>query len=372
LQEILLSMVVVGAIGGILAVALELADRYIANYGEITIDINDGAREQVVDGGGKLLSALVQDGIFIPSACGGRGSCGYCTVKVDSGGGPVLPIENGWIKPAEIDAGQRLSCQIKLREDIRIHIPDELFLIKEYEGEVTSVVDLTHDIKEVKITLLDPSEIEYQTGQYMQLTVPEYGDVDESVYRAYSMSSCELDKDCVEFLIRYIPEGICTTWVHQYMRAGDNVNLNGPHGDFYLRDTDRPIIMIAGGSGMAPMKGMLAKMAVDRNPRQVRYFFGAASTRDLYYLDLMAEFEKKIPNFKFIPAVGAPPGVKIEDEGEWHGEKGLITEVVDRLTDNAEEAEAYLCGSPGMIDACIAVLKKKGMPEDQIFFDKFT
>ncbi|MDP8225053.1 MAG: FAD-binding oxidoreductase [Candidatus Lernaella stagnicola] len=366
MSTVLLSMLVVGGIGAVLAVALEVADRYIANYGECTIDINDGKREVKVDGGGSLLSALVGEGIFIPSACGGRGSCGYCRCGIDEGGGPVLPTEESWLSPDEVASNMRISCQVKVRNDMRIRIPEKLFSISEYEGVVKRITELTYDIKEVLIELVDPPEIDYQTGEYMQLQTPEYGDVDESVYRAYSMSSVAADKRHVEFIIRRVPDGICTTWVHDHLKEGDEVTVNGPHGDFFLRETDAPIIMIAGGSGMAPFKGMLREMAAAKNPRPVRFFFGANTERDVYHTELMQQLESEIPDFKFIPALFKP-------EGDWKGETGLITEAVDRLVE-ADLAmwEGYLCGSPGMIDACVEVLKKHGLPEDNIYFDKFS
>ena len=367
MQEILLSMGVVGLIGALLAVALELADRYIANYGEVQIDINDASKELTVEGGGHLLGALVNEGIFIPSACGGRGSCGYCKLKVESGAGPVLPTETSWVTPEEVRQNMRLSCQIKLREDIKIHIPEELFLVKEYRGKVEKVTTLTYDIKEVLIRLLEPESVDFKSGQYMQLTVPEYGDVDESVYRAYSLSSPSTENNYVEFIIRKVPEGICTTWVHDYLKKCDEVVVNGPHGDFYLRDTDAPIIMIGGGSGMAPFKGMLTEMAQKKNQRPVVLFFGGNTPDDIYHQEFMAQIEKQLPDFKFIPAIGNP-----KDGDGWEGETGLITEVVGRLTENAPESEAYLCGSPGMIDACINVLIRLGMDEEKIYFDKFT
>ena len=367
MQEILLSMGIVGLIGAVLAVALELADRYIANYGEVTIDINDGTRNFIVEGGGNLLGGLVDQGIFVPSACGGRGSCGYCKLKIESGGGPILPTETSWVTPEEQKQDIRLSCQVKIREDMKIHIPEELFLIKEYRGQVERITDLTYDIKEVRIKLVEPDTVEFKTGQYMQLTVPEYGDVDESVYRAYSLASTEYDNNAVEFIIRLVPEGICTTWVHKFLKEGDEVTLNGPHGEFFLRDGDSPIIMIAGGSGFAPFKGMLNKMAQDQNPRPIRFFFGANTMDDLYHQELMDDLETRMVDFKFIPALSRP-----KPENNWQGQSGMITEVVDRLADNASDCQAYLCGSPGLIDACIKVLTQKGLPEQNIFYDKFT
>lgn len=367
MTEILVSMSVLGVIGAVLAVALELADRFIANYGEINIDINDSSREFITEGGYSLLNALNAENIFIPSACGGRGSCGYCKVKVEQGGGPVLPTETGWLDKEELKENVRLSCQLKLREDIKIHIPKELFSIKEFKGVVERITDMTNDIKELSIRLVEPGSIEFKTGQYMQLAIPEYGDVEESVYRAYSISSSEYDNHRVEFLIRYVPEGICTTWVHQFLKEGQTVTFNGPHGEFYLRDTDKPIIMIAGGSGLAPFKGMLEKMAADKNPRKTLFFFGAVKKADLYHLDLMARLEKEIPNFQFIPALSQP-----SEDDDWKGETGLITDVVKRHAKNILDFEAYLCGSPGMINACISVLTKDGMSENNIFYDKFS
>lgn len=365
--EILVSMAVIGAIGAVLAVALELADRYIANYGQCRIDINDGARQLDVEGGGHLLGALVGEGIFVPSACGGRGSCGYCKVRIDAGGGPVLPTETSWVTPEEIKNDIRLSCQVKVRQDMKIHIPEELFLIKEFRGVVERITPLTYDIKEVRIRLIEPDTVVFKTGQYMQLTVPEYGDVDESVYRAYSLSCSEYDNRHVEFIVRLVPEGICTTWVHGFLKEGDEVMLNGPHGDFYLRESDAPIIMIAGGSGLAPMKGILQKMAADQNTRPTTFFFGGNTSRDLYHLALMADLEKKLPNYTFVPAIAQP-----DQDPDWKGESGLITEVVDRLARNVPQSQGYLCGSPGMIDACIKVLTNKGMSEQNIYYDKFT
>lgn len=367
MPEILLSMGIVGIIGAVLAVALELADRFIANYGDVTININDGTREFISEGGGKLLGALAGERIFIPSACGGRGSCGYCKVKIESGGGPFLPTEKGWLTQPEIDDNMRLSCQVKVRENLRIYIPEELFNIKEYEGVVEKITTLTYDTKEVRIRLKDPEVIEFKTGQYMQLTVPEYGDVEESVYRAYSLSSTQYDNNHVEFIIRKVPEGICTTWVHQYLKEGDEVILNGPHGEFYLRDTNAPIIMAAGGSGMAPLKGILLKMAADQNPRPAVFFFGARNTKDLYHLKLMADLEKKLPNFKFVPAVSEP-----EEGSNWQGETGLITQVIEKNVKNVAESEAYLCGSPGMVGAVEKLLFKMGLKPENIFYDKFT
>jgi Na+-transporting NADH:ubiquinone oxidoreductase subunit F len=361
-------MISVGAVTGIsalLAVLMVIADATIANYGEVKITIND-EKEYVVKGGKPLLGTLMEQEIFIPSACGGRGSCGLCKVTVEKGAGQYLPTELPWISEEEMEKQIRLSCQLKVKEDMWIRIPDELFNVKEFDATVERIRDLTHDIKEITLKLEDPAEIEISAGQFVQLQVPEYELTDEPVYRAYSAASVPSDRHHVELEIRYVPNGICTTFVHQYLKEGDKVVFNGPYGDFFLRDTEREIICIAGGSGMAPIKSILLDMAEKGTARRTRYFFGARSKKDLFLLEEMEELEKRLPNFTFIPALSAP-----EEEDEWKGETGLITDVVARHMENGGNTEAYLCGSPGMIDACVKVLSDKGVPEELIYFDKF-
>ncbi|MFP4497474.1 MAG: NADH:ubiquinone reductase (Na(+)-transporting) subunit F [Vulcanimicrobiota bacterium] len=362
----LLGVGVMCGITTILATLILIADATIANYGEVKITIND-EKEITAEGGKSLLATLMQNEIFIPSACGGRGSCGLCKVKVEEGAGDYLPTELPWLSPEEKNQNIRLSCQCKVKNDYIIKIPEELFKIKRFKGRIAQLKGLTHDIKEVTIELIEPDSIEFTSGQFIQLQVPEYELSAESVYRAYSVSSPASQKNKVELEIRYVPNGICTTWVHQYLKEGDEVTFNGPYGDFHLRDTDRDIVFIAGGSGMAPIKSILLKMRENNINRKTMYFFGARSLKDLFLVDLMKEFEKDLPNFKFIPALSHP-----QPEDNWEGEKGLITDVVSKHLESGENVEAYLCGSPGMIDACVKVLTSKGVPEELIYYDKFA
>ncbi len=354
------------AITSLLAVIMVIADATIANYGEVTITLNE-KEALTVEGGRTLLSTLKDEEIFIPSACGGRGSCGLCKLKVLDGAGEPLPTETPWLSPEELADKIRLSCQIKVKSDLRIEVPEALFNVKQYRTEVSSLRDLTHDIKEVRLTLVEPEQIDFTAGQFIQFEVPAYELSDEPVYRAYSMSSSPAAPGEVELEVRYVPNGICTTFVHQHLAVGDSITINGPHGDFYLRDTQREIIFIAGGSGMAPIKSILHEMERTGNPRKARYFFGARSKRDLFLVEEMRALEGVLPDFRFIPGLSEPA-----PDDPWEGETGLITEIVGRHTDDASEMEAYLCGSPLMIDACVAVLKERGMPEDQIYFDKFA
>ncbi|HPH01366.1 MAG TPA: 2Fe-2S iron-sulfur cluster binding domain-containing protein [Spirochaetota bacterium] len=373
LETFFVSVGVITAIATGLAFLVVLAEMTIGHYGRMKIDINNGEKLLDVEGGQSLLTTLKEEGIFIPSACGGRGSCGLCTLKVTSGGGDYLPTELAWIKPESREKGIRLSCQIKVKRDMSIEVPSRLFSIKEFSGQVEYIEDLTHDIKRVRIRLTEPADISYKAGQFMQLAVPEYELSSEQVSRAYSMSSAPHETGLVEFMIRLVPNGICTTWVHRYLKEGDRVSLTGPFGEFFLQETSREIICIAGGSGMAPIRSILADIEhrAHAQPeiaaRRCRFFFGAVSRRDLFVLDEMQRLEASLPAFTFIPALSAP-----KPEDAWQGESGLITDVVRKhLGTTGSEVEAYLCGSPGMIKACISVLNECGIPVDRIYYDSF-
>ena len=351
---------------GVLAAALVLADRYVNNYGLCRIDINNGSESLEVEGGDTLLGSLGAQKIFIPSACGGRGSCGLCKLKVSSGGGQVLPTEEPHLSKAEIADNIRLSCQLKVRNDMAIEIPEELFKIQEYLATVQSITDLTHDIKLIRIALREPAEISFTPGQYIQLECPPYKLNPEAVYRAYSVASDPADSGYIDLIIRLVPDGICTTWVFEFMEERQQITLNGPYGDFYIREGESEMIFIAGGSGMAPFRSILAELERKGCQRPIRYFFGALTARDLFCVEEMKAYENRLHDFKFIPALSEPA-----PEDKWEGETGLITEVVGRYYQNCSDKQAYLCGSPGMIDACINVLKELDMGEDNIFYDKF-
>ena len=366
LNELLSAVGILSAISAALSLLMVIADRTIANYGEVTVTIND-EKKLAVQGGSTLLSTLMNEEIFIPSACGGRGSCGFCKVRVLEGAGEILPTELPHLSEEERRNSIRLSCQLKVKKDMRIEIPEELFNVRQFRGVVAGIRDLTYDIKEVTIRLLEPAEISFKAGQYIQLETPEYELADEPVYRAYSVSSVPSLKDTVELEIRRVPNGICTTYVHDYMKEGDTVTLNGPYGEFFLRDSDRRIVFIAGGSGNAPIKSILSDMAEKKNGRKALYFFGARTTKDLFLMEEMTSFEKKLDDFTYIPALSEPA-----EEDRWQGETGLITDVIEKRLEGGVETEAYLCGSPGMIAACIKVLTAKGIPEELIFYDKFA
>jgi len=366
-QVILIASALVCAVSGALAALLVFAERFLVRYGRCLIDINRGHKRLTAQGGRTLLATLMEEGIFVPSACGGRGTCALCKLKVLQGGGPLAPTEVPLLKPDEIRDRVRISCQVKVRNDIAIEVPEELFSIRSYRGVVERILDLTHDIKELRIRLVEPESIRFTPGQYIQLVAPAYEGSPEPVYRAYSMSRPPSDDRAVETIIRLVPDGICTTWVFRHLKEGDEVEFNGPYGQFRLSTTPREMIWIAGGSGMAPFWSILRHMQEKNVRRKTMFFFGAVRRNDIFFLDEMRRKEKELEWFRFVPALSAPA-----EGGQWDGEHGLITEAVDRLAGDAADKEAYLCGSPGMIDAAIKVLKAKGMTDDRIFYDKFA
>jgi len=364
--DVLIAVAVVSSIGTVLAALLALCEHFLANYGPCQININD-ERDISVQGGKPVLSTLVAEKIFIPSACGGRGTCGLCKLKVLEGAGPLLPTEEPFLEKEEVESSVRLSCQVKVRNDLKIEIPPELFAIREYVCKCAEITDLTHDIKQFRFELVEPDRIEFIAGQYIQLLAPVYKKGGEEVYRAYSVSSDPARKDNVETIIRLVPGGICTTYCFDYLKVGDEVRLNGPYGEFRLSDTSAPMVFIAGGSGMAPIKCILHQMKNTGNKRKATYYFGASKVEELFLLNEMREFEAELADFTFVPVVAATG-----DHENWSGEVGLVTEAVKRNLKDASDHEAYLCGSPGLIDASINVLKELGMTEQAIFYDKFN
>ena len=362
---IFISVTVISSIGAGLAALLTVSEHFFNDYGQCQITINN-ERELEVEGGRSLLSVLSGEKIFIPSACGGRGTCGLCKLKVLEGAGPLLPTEEPYLDEEERSSNVRLSCQVKVRNDLKIEIPKELFSIREYTCRCAEITDLTHDIKLFRFELIEPKEVDYIPGQYIQLRAPAYEKNKEEVYRAYSIASDPAQKNVIDLIIRLVPGGICTTYCFEYLKAGDEVKMNGPYGEFRLTETDAPIVFIAGGSGMAPIKCMLHNMANTDNKRQATYYFGAKNVKEMFMVDLMRKIESELENFKFVPVVATP-----EKEEKWNGEVGLITQAIQKNLKDASECEAYLCGSPGMIDAVIDVLNELGLSEDRIFYDKF-
>lgn len=368
----LIAPMAIAGIAAVLAAFISVVDMVANNYGEVTIDVNDGKKEMLVKGGSPLLMTLSSEGLYLPSACGGRGSCGACKCKVTSDVGPHLPTETPYLTPEELKDNVRLACQVKLKTDIGIEIPEDLFNVKQFNATVESIKDVTYDIKEVLFDLGEET-VDFEAGKYVQLVVPPYDKIKGETQRAYSMSSKPSDKNHIEVLVRLVPGGIATTYVHENLKVGQKMGLVGPFGDFKRTDSDSIMLCVAGGSGMAPFKSMLNDMVEKgEKEREVWYFFGARSTKDMFYLEQMRELEEKMPNFHFVPALSEPQ----EGDG-WNGPTGLITDVLDsylkeKINTEGRLMEGYLCGSPGMIDACNRVMNDNGMIQDHIYYDSFA
>ncbi len=364
--EVLLAVAVVVGLSCFLAILLIVADAVLLDYGECTITIND-EEDKRVEGGRSLLSSLMEHEIFIPSACGGRGSCGLCKVKVVEGAGPLLPTETPHLTGEEVEGNVRLCCQVKVRSDMRIVLPEEVLSLRQYETTVEKIVDLNYDTRLVRLKLVDPPEMEFKPGQYIQLETPPYGMTPEPVYRAYSIASPASDRTALELIMRRVPQGICTTYCFEVMEEGDSATINGPYGEFYLRESEAEIIFVAGGSGIAPIRSFLYQMEEGQVARKATFFYGANDLRDLYLVEEMKEFEDKVPDFTYVPCIAAE-----EPDDVWEGERGLVTHVLDRHVESCAEQEVYLCGSPAMIDAVIELLGEKGLTPERTFYDKFA
>jgi Na+-transporting NADH:ubiquinone oxidoreductase subunit F len=347
-----------------LAAVLMVAARVLVNYGVCKLDINAGEEPLEVEGGQTLLSALYAKEIFIPSACGGKGSCGHCKITVTAGGGPVLPTETPYLTRKEIRADLRLACQVKIREDVYVRIPADLLSVKMFESTVDSTVVLTHDIKEIRMRLDEPAEISQRPGQYVQVQAPS---PEGPVFRAYSISSAAHEPNVVELVVRLVPGGVGSTYLHN-VEPGDKVNFTGPYGEFHLNeDPFVEIVCVGGGCGMAPMKNIIYTLYERWPDRTCWLFFGCRTTEDVFYLERFQKLARKHPNFHVVYALSD----ELEDGEKWDGETGFIHLAVDKHLEVGVARQAFLCGPPLMIEAVTRVLIAKGLPPEEIFYDEF-
>jgi len=330
-----------------------------------TITIN-GKKTDLAAQSGPLLFALARRNIYLPTACGGRGLCGLCKIKVLSGACPVNDIEKKKLKPEEIADGMRLSCQVPVADDLSVLIPERLLSARRYRGIVLEKKLLTYDIAGLTIGLIEPETISFAAGRYIQVESRAY-DGREGVTRAYSLASPPHENKRVEIMVRKVPNGACSVWIFDHVKEGDEIMLSGPFGEFGLSDAKRPAVFIAGGSGMAPFWSMLRHMQKTNAARPVTYFFGARTQRDLFLVDALRALQRQNGWLTFVPALSDEPA-----DSDWSGERGLITDVVARHFPDTSDHEAYLCGAPGMIDASVKILARGGMPLDRIYYDKFA
>ena len=366
MNQLVIGLIIISCIGALLALLIEIAYAYIADYGESSIRVNED-KDLFVQGGNSLLSTLKEHEIYIQSACGGKGTCSLCKLRVLDGAGPVLPTETPYLSDDELAENVRLSCQVKVRNDLQIIVPEEIFLVKEFRVVVDQIDDLTPEIKGLKFSIVTSEEgFTFKPGQYVQLEIPKYRLSRNPEFRAYSVASGAEDHYHLELVITRMEKGIVSTYVHDYLKAGQELKISGPYGDFYLRDSEKPILLIATGSGLAPIRSILYEIKRKKITRDTTLFFGARKRKDLFFFEELKEMEKVISSFTFIPTLS-----RAADEDKWQGEQGRVTDLIERHIRPNTVTEVYICGSPNMVNSCEKKLSEKGIPEECIFYDKF-
>ncbi len=377
----------------------------IVKKGFCRIFINDDAEPFLIPSGSNLLFGLAQHKIFLPSACGGVGTCGMCKCQVLEGGGEILPTETVSISRREQKEHYRLACQLKIREDLKIRIPEEIFKIKKYECTVISNRNVATFIKELVLKLPEDEILDFKAGGYIQIDIPPYklsfkdfyiepeyhpdwdkyhlwdlkAENDEDIFRAYSMANYPAEQGIVMLNVRIalppldnpsIPPGKASSYIFN-LKPSDKVTISGPYGEFFIKDTDREMIYIGGGAGMAPMRSHIFHLfRTLKTKRKVSFWYGARSRREMFYDEEFQALAKEFPNFSYHVALSAPL-----PEDNWEGLTGFIHQVLyDHYLKNheePEEVEYYLCGPPPMIDAVLKMLDSLGIPPEMISFDSF-
>ena len=392
----------------ILVLMLNLAESKLLPQGEVTVNINgDDDKSLKVRPGSTLLSALATESIFLPSACGGGGTCAMCKCQVDEGGGEILPTEKGHITRTEAKDNWRLACQVKIKEDMKVHVPDEIFNIQKWDCTVRSNKNVATFIKELILELPKGENLDFTAGGYIQIDIPEYNNLkfkdfnvekeyhedwdkfkiwdviannDEDCFRAYSMANHPAEGNIVMLNVRIatpppalwdqVPPGIASSYIFN-LKEGDKVTISGPFGEFFVKDTEREMVYLGGGAGMAPMRSHLFDLLDTNNSdRKITFFYGARSAREMFYHEDFLRLEKENPNFKYIVGLSEPM-----PEDNWEGPTGFIHNVAfdEYLKDHEDpsEIEYYMCGPPMMIDACDKMLYDLGVERDMIAYDSF-
>lgn len=393
------TVVVLGLVAFILAARARLV-----STGDVTIDIN-GEKTITVPAGDKLLQTLSNAGLFLPSACGGGGSCAQCKCIVNEGGGSMLPTEEAHFTKREAKEGWRLSCQTPVKQDMKVEVPEDVFGVKQWECTVESNPNVATFIKELTLKLPEGENVEFRAGGYVQLECPphhvKYSDFDieeeyrgdwerfgffehesivtEDVIRAYSMANYPEEKGIVKFNIRCatpppgshgIPPGIMSSWVFS-LKPGDKVKVYGPFGEFFAKDTDNEMVFIGGGAGMAPMRShIFDQLRRLHTKRKISFWYGARSLRECFYNEEYDELAAENENFEWHLALSDP-----QPEDNWDGLTGFIHQVLydNYLKDHPapEDCEYYMCGPPMMNSAVIKMLVDLGVERDNIFLDDF-
>ena len=403
----LTSVIVFSAVILLFVLILTFAESKLLPQGAVKILINQNEdKSPTVNPGGTLLSALSAENIFIPSACGGGGTCAQCICQVHSGGGQILTTELNHISRKDAKDDWRLACQVKVRENMEITVPDKIFSIQQWECTVRSNENVATFIKELVLELPSGENLNFQAGGFIQINIPEYeldfkefdiedeyhedwdkfniwnlkGKNTESQFKAYSMANHPAEGNIIMLNVRIAtpppalwndaPPGIASSYMFN-LKAGNKVTISGPYGDFFIKGTDREMVYIGGGAGMAPMRSHLFHLFYTlETGRKVSFWYGARSKREMFYDDDFKAIQEKYPNFSYNVALSDPkPG------DNWEGYKGFIHQVLlDNYLDEHEdstEIEYYMCGPPMMIDAAENMLYNLGVEPEMIAFDKF-
>lgn len=409
ISVILISIAVFLFIILLLVLVLLYARAKLTPQGEVKLTVNDKVFD--ISPGSTILSTLSNQNVFLPSACGGGGTCGMCKCQVLEGGGSILPTETGFFTRKEQLDNWRLGCQVKIREDMKIKVPEEVMGIKKWECEVVSNRNVATFIKEFKVKLPEGEKLNFRSGGYIQIDVPKCEvdfskDIDvepqfrdewdkfnmwnlkmknaEETFRAYSMANHPAEGNIIMLNIRIatppwdrtkgafmnVNPGICSSFIFS-RKPGDKVSISGPYGEFFIKETNREMIYIGGGAGMAPLRSHIFHLFQTlKTDRKVSYWYGARSKREIFYEDEFRKIEKQFPNFTFNIALSEP-----KEEDKWKGMTGFIHQVVyDEYLgkhEEPEEIEYYLCGPPMMNDAVQKMLYDLGVPEEMIDFDDF-
>jgi len=401
----ILSILVFTGVICMLVFGLMTANKALSPGGTVTIDINGGEKVLQAEPGASLLGTLASNDIFLPSACGGGGTCAMCKCQVNEGGGSILPTEKSQISKPEQKEGTRLSCQLKVKEDMKIKVPDEVLEIKKFEATVRSNDNVATFIKELIVDLPEGVDLNFQAGGYIQIDVPKYdikfkdfdiGDEykadweqmglfdlelenDEECFRAYSMANHPAEGNMVMLNIRIatpprgidVPPGVCSTYVFD-LKPGDKITLSGPYGEFFIRESEREMCYIGGGAGMAPLRSHLFHLFhTQKTDRKVTFWYGGRSKKELFYLEDFDAIKEEFPNFDYHIALSEP-----QEEDNWDGPTGFIHTVCEQeyllKHDDPTEIEYYMCGPPPMIAAVNNMLFNIGVEKEMISYDEFS
>ncbi len=408
---ILLSIIIFLLITLLLVAVLLYAKKKLIPSGSVTIDINEGEQTIASEQGVTLLNTLANNGIFLPSACGGGGSCGMCKCQVTEGGGDILPTEVNFFTRKQQQDHWRLGCQVKVKSDMKIRVPEEVLGVKKWECEVVSNNNVATFIKEFVVKLPAGEELKFRSGGYIQIDVPKYDEIKfsdfdvedqyrsdwdntkmwglvtknlEPTFRAYSMANHPAEGNIIMLNIRIatppwdrgtgafmnVNPGICSSYIFS-RKPGDKVTISGPYGEFFVKDTDNEKMFIGGGAGMAPMRSHIFHLfQTEKTDKKVTFWYGARSKREIFYEDQFEAIEKQFPNFKFNIGLSEPL-----PEDNWTGYVGFIHQVIyDNYLKNhdaPEDIEYYLCGPPMMNAAVTKMLDELGVPPENILYDDF-